>query len=324
MRMIHMPPAGSKTSSGQGSFLPAMLTTEASLMSEPMTSPDTTNAISSPGSPAGRLPSGSPIGLTTPPSGLAPARVSRFRAQDNERAMPTNDTSGPLFTVSSPSAALQSSLESRLRARLVANGSPEYALTWKPQDMPSGPPICALRASGRRISGRDCSGWPTTQARDRAKSRGGQISRTGGRRRNLDDYVKLSGWPTPQAADSWVPEKVSQNTLHRGHWNQASRSTTGSLAKDAPWKVGWATPAARDYRHPNSRSYQDRIGTTKGEQLANQVVHSGSAPNGFLASTEKRVVLNPAFSLWLMGFPAAWESCAPLETPSSRKSRPSS
>jgi hypothetical protein len=33
------------------------------------------------------------------------------------------------------------------------------------------------------------------------------------------------------------------------------------------------TPASRDYRTPNRQSYQDRSGTTKGEQLQNFVEH---------------------------------------------------
>ncbi len=35
---------------------------------------------------------------------------------------------------------------------MVASGSPLYELTWKSWDMPSGAPICALRASARRTS----------------------------------------------------------------------------------------------------------------------------------------------------------------------------
>ena len=56
-------------------------------------------------------------------SGPDHAPVSRFRALDSEKDMPINDTSGPLFNASSPSAALQLSLESRLRARMDVNGS---------------------------------------------------------------------------------------------------------------------------------------------------------------------------------------------------------
>lgn len=66
----------------------------------------------------------------------------------------------------SRSARLQSSLESRLRARLDVNGSLEYVLTWKHWNMPSQPPICALRASVRRMQGSGFIGWPTPSARD--------------------------------------------------------------------------------------------------------------------------------------------------------------
>ena len=106
-------------------------------------------------------------GPTVAPSGPAPVPVSRFRALASERAMPTNDTSGPLFTASSPSASLQLSLENKLRARMDVNGSPEFVLTWKQWDMPAGVPICALRAYGGRRSGKGFIGWPTPRSADR-------------------------------------------------------------------------------------------------------------------------------------------------------------
>ena len=57
-----------------------------------------------------------------------------------------------------------------MQAALDVNGSPEYALTWKQWAMPSGPPICALRARAHRISVSvstgERSGWPTPTTRD--------------------------------------------------------------------------------------------------------------------------------------------------------------
>jgi flagellar hook-length control protein FliK len=88
--------------------------------------------------------------------------------------------------------------------------------------------------------------------------------------------------------------------------------------------ASWATPAHRDYRHANSKSFQERSNSTKGEQLNNQVVHHGPTSNGSPAATGVRGQLNPDFSRWLMGYSAAHLSCAPTATPSSLKSQRSS
>ena len=120
-------------------------------MLRPPTSEASPKLISLPVSAAGATPFASPISQKIEKSGQAHVRVSRFRALDGDKAMPIADTCGPLFTVSSPSAALQSSLENKLRVATDLNGSLEFALTWRQQDMPSGPPIlrCGRRSAAR-------------------------------------------------------------------------------------------------------------------------------------------------------------------------------
>ena len=127
---------------------------------------DSSSAISSPALEGGATHCGSQDGLTLEKPGRGAARVSRFRALDSGKAMSMDAISGPLFIGSSPSATLQSSLESRLRARMDVSGSPEYVLIWKCWDMPAGVPICALRASSRLRSGSGFTGWPTPTATD--------------------------------------------------------------------------------------------------------------------------------------------------------------
>src|SRR5690242_2464251 len=134
-----MPLNGLETSSPQDISLQATLTNGALPKSDPMICAGTGNVISSPALQGGRLRLGSRDGATAIPSGPEAVHVSRFRSRATDEAMPTSDTSGPLFTASSPSASLQSFLESRLRARMAVNGSPLYALIWSMWDMPSGP-----------------------------------------------------------------------------------------------------------------------------------------------------------------------------------------
>ena len=122
--------------------------------------------------------------------------ASHSALPENARDSKMSATYGPLFGGSSPSADLQSALGNRLRQRMAVNGSPEYALTWKRWDMLSGPPICALRASAHRISGKDCGGWgtPKTVTGKYQNGKAGKIL-------NLEGQADLAGWSTCSSRD---------------------------------------------------------------------------------------------------------------------------
>ena len=261
----------------------------------PTTSEDTTSVTFSPGSADGATPSASQGGPTTGQSGPDHVPVSRFRERDSEKAMTTNDTSGPLFTASSPSADLQRSLENRLRQNLDLNGSPEYALIWKAVDMPAGPPIYRLRASARRTSGSGFGGWPTTSANDHMPQ-SPLPEHLNAYRGQPAPRMKEAGWPTPKA------QRPEQATTYAGG--------NPTLAKMA----GWATPNTMD-RLPSGNLEERK---TKGgcSNLKDQTT--------LIAQTAKRAALNPAFSLWLMGYPTEWAHCAARVMRLSRRSRRSS
>jgi DNA (cytosine-5)-methyltransferase 1 len=102
---------------------------------------------------------------------------------------------------------------------------------------------------------------------------------------DLATAVARSMFPTPRASDG---ERGG-----RGDLIQAVRGNENKHFKMYP------TPAARDYRFPNAKTFAERGGGKKGEQLPNAV---GGA-------------LNPEWVEWLQGFPVGWTDCEPSETP---------
>jgi hypothetical protein len=117
------------------------------------------NVISSPGSADGHTPSGLQAGRMTGPSGLEAARANRSLSPGGKAASTMTDTFGLFGRNLSASDALQQSLENNLRRRL--NGSPLYAVTWKPWNTPWGQSLWKPRASARTISGTVIGLWPT-------------------------------------------------------------------------------------------------------------------------------------------------------------------
>ena len=283
-----------------------------------MTCEDTPRRTGSPGLEDGRSPSDEPDGPTTDPCGPEAVPVSRFRARDSGKAMPTNDTSGPLFTNSSPSAALQRSLESRLRDAWDTNGSLEYALTWKAVDMPSGPPIFRLRARARRISDSGYSGWPSPKA-----SNATGVGTRGAGGENLQTAAEMAGWPTPTKGNA-DGSQMAKDASATGRRPDGSKATV-SLPQVASM-AGWTTPQAHDTHPRGAGNRQNPKGggaclawdaklagwnQAGGALPADAAKVSGLPTISSTAETTRRVALSPEHSRWLMSFPAEWATYAP-------------
>ena len=134
-------------------------------MSDRTSLPDSTSAISSQVSVVGPTPSSLQAGALGP-YGPVPALASLSARQVKAMGLQTSGIYGPPGSTSSRSVDLQSSLESRFRARTQTLGSTLYTLTWKAWVTPSGVSRFRLRASVPRTSASGATGWPTPAARD--------------------------------------------------------------------------------------------------------------------------------------------------------------
>lgn len=329
-RSTPTPPNGSETSSAPASSRPAMSTRDQSQMSPRTISEATASAISSPELAVGASPSVSPGGQMIDLFGQEVAPASRSAQPERARQPMTNITCGLRGFLSSPSAALQQSLESRLKRQLDGVGSTLFSLTWKTKGTPAGRPYCQLAASALRTSDSDSGSWPTPRAED-SESSGMRWSR--GKADTLTAVSSLTSWAIPAARD--YKSESATDEFNEQRWKHPRGKPLSAEATLAAWPTpkvatgdyqygkdkekilnlqgaaklaSWSPPRANKWGFPDAHGSQE-------------APVSGPTSNGFHAQTGKPGQLSPEHSRWLMGYSAEHLSCAPMETPSSLKSR---
>lgn len=267
---------------------------------------DLPSAISSPELASGHILCVWPDGLITSRSGQEVARASLSARQVRALDLLTSGTYGQPSITLSASADLSTSLANKLQAVTQMNGSTLYKQTWKEWDTPSGLRRSRQRASVRRISESELTGWPTPVANTNPQpetKRGLQ---------HVSGAARLTGWQTPVANDS-TGSTYCYSGKHPDGAPKICLKLPGSVLL-----AGWVTPTSRDWKDSSGMTAQ-RDGKERLDQLPRQAYTAGplrltvfgEMRTGSFVEMGNGVQLNPAHSRWLQGLPKAWDMASP-------------
>jgi len=232
-----MPPNGSATSSKPDTSRQATLTSGASLTLPGPSLSDTRSVTSSLALADGPLPSDSRDGRTTDLFGQVPVPASPSPQPGRARRPMTDAICGLRGFLSSPSATLQSSLESRLMRQLDGAGSTLFSLIWKAKATPAGRPYCQLAASARRTTGPELGSWPTPMAGTPAQKGYNEAGNTDSGRKT----VSLCAWATPTARDGrseWGSSEMMKRRQSRSEGKPLSKQAIGAIAIGSAAQTG--------------------------------------------------------------------------------------
>lgn len=219
-------------------------------MSDQMSLLDSHSAISLPALESGAMPCDSLDGPTTDQSGLEVAPVKVSQQQGKVKGLRMLATSGLLGIDSSASAALQRSLESRLRQQLDSAGSTLFKLTWKRKRTPLGRSYLARAVSGHRTSDSAFTSLPTPNTLDSIPREGLRPSRIATNRESgyLSEIVPLASVVSPQEGDAHRGGQAKRY-LEKNH---AVRLNDQAMLSAVPTPIASKnTPSQRDDFTPN-------------------------------------------------------------------------